>query len=166
MNIKSTDDDVKVVSPPSFLSFTSLSGRYGRLNFADALTAIYSVPFVITVASRLFPALFKNSTVIITTIVVLMFCFFGMLTRVFALRLHDLNKSAILAFLVMGTVLILGFFSISSAWVLIPFTAILLMVPGNKDRNDYGIPSKKGSNYSLPILFAMIIGNELIKRSL
>ena len=152
------------VSPPSMLSFLSYSGRFGRLNFAQALAVIYAIPFIITAVSKLAPNLFSHSLTKIAAIVFILIALIPMLIRALALRLHDFNWSgAVIMFVIAATFFATFLFKIPGYWILAPFILILLLIPGNKKSNDYGAPSQKSSYFGLIIFLAMVIANTLMK---
>ena len=161
---KIPQNEIVPVPPPPMFSFLSYSGRFGRLNFAQALAIIYAVPFIITLLSKLAPILFVHSLTQIVAFVFIFIAFIPMLIRVLALRLHDFNWSGAIIMFVIAAIFFATFLlKIPGYWIAAPFIFILLLIPGNKKSNDYGAPSQRSSYFGLIVFLAMVIANTLMK---
>ena len=133
-----------------------LEGRYGRLNYLNALWQIQllSLPFLVSgllIIGALTPS-FIEAMIFLTG---LMLPFVLLTIRAMIFRLHDLNLSgwwsllALLLFIPSIGLLLIGVFEI-----------VLSFFPGNKERNRYGSPSKQGS--LLGLLLALVTISLLI----
>lgn len=123
---------------PPFFSL-SFEGRYGRLNFINALWANYGVTFLLVFICAYISG-FMNSQVLtmfsIGIVIVVMQFFY---IRVFSLRFHDLNKSGWL-----GLLALLAFIPAIGGLIVLVLTIYLMASAGTIGDNDFGEQPEKG----------------------
>lgn len=123
---------------PPFFSL-SFEGRYGRLNFINALWANYGVTFLLVFICAYISG-FMNSQILtmfsIGIVIVVMQFFY---IRVFSLRFHDLNKSGWL-----GLLALLAFIPAIGGLIVLVLTIYLMASAGTIGDNDFGEQPEKG----------------------
>lgn len=123
---------------PPFFSL-SFEGRYGRLNFINALWANYGVTFLLVFICAYISG-FMNSQILtmfsIGIVIVVMQFFY---IRVFSLRFHDLNKSGWL-----GLLTLLAFIPAIGGLIVLVLTIYLMASAGTIGDNDFGERPEKG----------------------
>lgn len=123
---------------PPFFSF-SFEGRYGRLNFINALWANYGVTLLLVFICAYISG-FMNSpilTMFSIGIVIIIMQFFYI--RSFSLRFHDLNKSGWL-----GLLALLAFIPAIGGLIVLVLTIYLMASAGTIGDNNYGEQPEKG----------------------
>lgn len=122
-------------STPPFLSL-SFEGRLGRIRYINYFLGaiLFLLPCALLIAVR--PA-FGMAAIAVGAVLFAIYTF-----RVNALRLHDLGHTGWLSLI--GLIPVIGTL----------FTIAMMILPGNKDSNEYGLPP--GPNHRLAGPFALI----------
>ncbi len=146
------DYDQGYVEPPPIFS-KSLTGRYGRLNFANAhvsITGIFFLLFLVYALITYFIIRIPFATLIFAFIAWVVYS-----ARAHALRLHDMNISEWFYAPIFITPLVMEFgFNMSIASVLFQFAVLIAMltIPGTSGPNRFGEPSRQGKPFGIIIL--------------
>ena len=123
---------------PSFFNF-SFDGRYGRLNFINAVWAIYGMTFLAAFITSLIGGFLQSEalTIILVIIIVILMQYFYM--RAIALRFHDLDQSGWLCLLSL-----ISFIPFAGGLFALGFTIFLMAAAGTKGDNKFGAQPEKG----------------------
>ncbi|WP_434777610.1 DUF805 domain-containing protein [Neisseria sp. Ec49-e6-T10] len=141
------------VKAPPLIGFR-FNGRYGRLNFLNAISIIYLYAFFLDITYKLIGYTVSNGYDLLGAEVFLVI-FLVPSTIIFfrasVLRLHDFNRSYLIAAMIIITTGLLVLAKIT-AIIIVIFAVILSVASGNKQENRYGLPSIQGKNYGLIII--------------
>ena len=146
------------MEPPPIFS-KSLTGRYGRLNFANAHAAITGIFLLLMVIH----ALLQYFVTVRIPFIISLFLIVAWVVysaRAHSLRLHDMNVSEWFYAPIFITPLVLQIgFNMPLVAMLFQFGVLVLMliIPGTSSKNRFGIPSRQGKPYGLIILLIIFI---------
>lgn len=143
----------KSVTKAPYIFYIDLTGRYGRLNYLNALGQIQllSIPFLMS-ALLIIAALSATKVEAVIFLSGILLPFYLLSLRAMVLRLHDLNYSGWWS-LVGLSLLIPGFgLLITGIWAL-----ILALLPGSIEANRYGLPAKRGGFTGIIIEVAVMV---------
>ena len=118
---------------------SSIDGRYGRLNYINAMLVIGLMWVPVCIIAIILMQVLGTTGMVISLVLMLFLVVLNI--RVTILRLHDVNLS--------------GWFVI--LWVLFSglMTLVLMIIPGTKGQNNYGAPSVQGNFIGL-ILYCLL----------
>lgn len=140
-----------VIAPYPF--YYTLTGRFGRLNYLNALWQIQLLSLIFLICGFLISsAMSASKWEAFVFLLGLMLPFLLLLIRAAILRLHDLNLSGLWS---LGLLLI---FVPAGILIVSMILLLLTILPGSVVENHYGKPSHQGSIIGVILAFLTFLG--------